>query len=404
MAIFQTAIIYSAIFFSLYVILFYLVTFLENSGRIKSPKSKRFPKLTMILPAHNEGDVIATTLKYVLNADYPNKEIIVIDDGSTDNTYEVAKRFGKYGVKVFRKQQGGKASAINFAIKKTTGEILMLLDADSFPSRNALKKMIGYFDDPNVMAVVPTLRVWKPTNVLEKLQEIEYVISSFTRKIIHMLNSLSVVPGAPMIRKSFIDKYGGYDENNMTEDFEMGLRIRAKGYNVVHSIDGIVYTVVPNTIKKLTRQRIRWEYGLIWNLNKYKSMLGPKYGDVGMFFLPLMWVTIMFTAFLFIFWAIITIFGLFDSVRKLILVDYDLRYTLFSPKGGGWLASILNERIFFLAVLFTLGLFYFFLAKKRIKTELSPQYIVYVFIYPWLLLLFRIVGLSRFLIRKKPKW
>ncbi len=404
MALFQTAIIYTAIFFSLYVILFYLTTFLENSGQTRSPKSKRFPKLSMILPAHNEGDVITTTLKHVLKADYPNKEIIVIDDGSTDNTYEIVKGFAKNGVKIYRKPQGGKASAINFGMKKVTGEIVMVLDADSFPEKNALKNMSGFFENPNVMAVIPTLRAWRPRNILEKLQDIEYVISSFTRTIIHMLNSLSVVPGAPMIRKSFIDKYGGYDENNLTEDFEMGLRIRSNGYDVVHAIDGIVYTVVPNTIKKLARQRIRWEYGLMWNLNKYRFMLGAKYGDVGIFFLPLMWFSITFTAFLFMYWAGVTLSGFLESIQRLALIDYNISYNFFFAKTEIWLDSLLNERIFFLFILFALGLYYFFLAKKRIETKLNLQYLIYVFVYPWILLLFRVIGITRFLIRRKPQW
>ena len=118
---------------------------------------------------------IAKTVKSLLNLDYPKDklELMVIDDGSTDKTYEKARQFAKAGVKVFTKKNAGKAAALNFALKKSTGDFFGALDADSFVNSNALKKMIGHFKDPKIMAVTPSLKVYNPKTILQKIQYIE---------------------------------------------------------------------------------------------------------------------------------------------------------------------------------------------------------------------------------------
>jgi len=371
---------------------------------MKSPRPRKFPKISVIIPAYNEEKLIAKTIKAVLDANYPEKEIIVVDDGSTDNTFKIAKRFEKYGVKVFRKKNGGKASALNFGIEKCSSEFIMALDADSFPAKDCFKKMIGHFKDPRVMAVVPTLKVWKPKTIVERLQSLEYVIASFLKKILALMHSLSMVPGAPMIRKSFFEKHGGYDENNLTEDFEMGLRIQANNYDISHALDAYVYTVVPSTFKSLMRQRVRWDYGTLWNLRKYRSLMGWNHGDLGFFLLPAMAISLGLTSFLVLYLLSMTVWNTIHSLLMLSLINFDIKYMLFDIQLTRIIDHFLDEKFFLTFASFLSGLIIYLIAKRELGEKLKLEYLPYVFVYGLILGFFRIIATVHFCLGKKPKW
>ncbi len=292
-----TILIYIMTFFGIYTTLFFFYTLFEFRQKLKNPKTKNIPKVTICVPAYNEEKTLAKTIKSLLNLDYPkNKlEIIVVDDGSKDDTYKIAKKFEKYGVKVFTKKNEGKGTALNFALKHCKGELFGGLDADSFVNSDALKKMIGYFENPEIMAVTPSLKVYQPKNILQKIQYIEYLFGVFLRKIFAFLGSIHVTPGPFTIyRKYFFEKYGGYDENNPTEDIEIALRIQSKHYQIDNSVDANVYTVAPKTFRSLLKQRIRWYLGFIDNVLNYKKLFGKDHGNLGMFILPASFISVMF--------------------------------------------------------------------------------------------------------------
>lgn len=172
-------------------------------------------------------------------------------------------------------------------MKKCSGELVGGLDADSFVTSKALKRMIGYFDDEDVMAVTPSLKVYKPKKVLQKIQMIEYLIGVFLRKIFALLGSINVTPGPFSIyRKSFFDKNGGWDEDNITEDIEIAFRIQSKNYLIENSETATVYTVSPASFKGLFSQRIRWYVGGLQNALDYRHLFGTKHGNLGLFILP----------------------------------------------------------------------------------------------------------------------
>jgi cellulose synthase/poly-beta-1,6-N-acetylglucosamine synthase-like glycosyltransferase len=196
-------------------------------------------------------------------------------------------------------------------ISKAKGELVGALDADSFVDRNALKAIVSRFDDPNTMAVTPSMKIHNARNLLEIIQEIEFVIGIFLRKVFAFVGSIHVTPGPFSIyRKKFFEKHGGYDENNLTEDIEIALRIQSKGYHIENTLHALVYTVAPKTFLSLLKQRLRWYYGFIMNVEKYKHLFHVKTGNLGIIIMPAAFVSI----FLIIFSLGYTLFKFLESL------------------------------------------------------------------------------------------
>lgn len=404
--IFDLICIYLASYFALFTGIFFLYTFFENKHKMKSPKLKTFPSLSILIPAYNVEKYIKKTLNSLISADYPKKEIIVIDDGSTDKTYKIVKKYGK-GVKIFRKENGGKASALNFGIPKCKGKLIMTLDADSFLQKNTLKKMVTYFGNPKVMSVVPTLKVYNPKNLAEKMQVIEYTLTSFVRKIFTFMHGLNVNPCAPIYRKEFLEK-NKFDEGNLTEDLEMGLRVQSKHYEVEHAIDSCVFTVVPNNIMDLIKQRVRWNYGTMWNLkNKYGFMFSLKYGDLGIFILPTTLLFFGLSILMLTYYLGRLIWGSIQNIYFLSLIGFDIKYILFG--GESTSSTILNYifdiKVFLFLILFAVGASMCLLAKKTLKEKrFRFSYFIYISIYSIFLSIFPLIALLYLIMDKKPKW
>jgi len=294
--LFKYFLIYAVVFFGILVGVFLLLTLLESLSRVKNPQPRKFPSISLIVPAYNEEKNIAKAIMALAQLNYPSEqlEILVIDDGSRDRTFEIAKKAAaeimkskNILVKVFTKKNGGKASAINLGISKSKSEIIATLDADSFVTKDALLKMVGYLDNPKVVSVTSSLKVYKPKGFLQRVQHIEYLFSIFMRKIFAFLNVIHITPGPLSIyRKSFFDKYGGFDEDNPTEDTEIAFRIQSHHYKIENSVDAIVYTVAPSNFNVLLKQRVRWYSGLLKNLKMYPQLFNPSYGYLALFALP----------------------------------------------------------------------------------------------------------------------
>lgn len=306
-------IVYASIFLGFFAISFYILTFISSLKR--KPlllKDSELPFASVIIPAWNEEKFIENTLKSVLSSDYPCFEVIFVDDGSTDNTLRIAKKFESSKVKIITKLNGGKASALNFGIKNAKGEIIFTMDADTIIDKSAMKKMARYFKDESVMSVTPAMLISSPNTFLRRMQHIEYLLGIFLRKVFATLNAIYIAPGAfTCYRKRFFEEHGGYDEGNITEDLELALRIQSKGYRTENCADANIYTVGPPTFKKLSKQRIRWYSGLIKNFWNYRWMVSKNFGDLGLLVLPIGWITILFCIF-------ITFMAFFTSISNMI--------------------------------------------------------------------------------------
>jgi len=320
-------IIYISIYLGLIATSFYVLSFVV--GKKKKPllfKNNELPKVSVIIPVYNEESSIAKTLNSILASDYPEKklEIIVVNDGSTDGTLEMVKKFKKRGVKIYSKKNGGKANAMNFGLKKCSGEIFFSMDADTIVEPYSLKSMVRYFKNENIMCVSPAIVTNKPKNVLQRIQHIEYLLGLFLRKTFAFLNAIHITPGAfSAYRKSFVNKYGGYKENNITEDLELTLRIQCHGYEIENDPDAPAYTNPPRTFFHLLKQRRRWYAGLMKNLWDYKKIINPKYGDMGMFVIPIAVISIILAVIVTIYLFFKTLFNVKDELILLSNVNFD---------------------------------------------------------------------------------
>ena len=212
--IFFNSILYIFLFFTLYLEVFFLITFFEERLKlaVKSTTEKLpyYPSVTIIVPCWNEETTVSKTLDSLLALRYPkNKlEIFVINDGSTDKTWEVVQKFkNNPQVKLFHKENGGKHTAVNFGIKNSTSELVGCLDADSFVDEYALHEIASAFnDDPHMMAATPMLIVHEPKTILQKMQKTEYHTGAFLKRMLSPLDAIAVTPGPFSIFRSEVYK------------------------------------------------------------------------------------------------------------------------------------------------------------------------------------------------------
>lgn len=298
-----SVVIYVLLFITTYFEVFLLVTYFRERNKFKetkpSPRApEKYPSVTIMVPAWNEEKTISGTVNSLLQLDYPKNllNIFIVDDGSTDKTFEVANGFlNEPQVKVFRKENGGKYTALNLGLSHATSELVGCLDADSFISPNALHEMVPYFDDLEVMAVTPSVQIHKPHGVLQRLQAIEYMVGAFTRKVFSRIDGLYVTPGPFSIyRRTVFEKIGLFAHGYDTEDMEMALRMQSNHMRIENAHTALVYTVGPRTLPSLLRQRIRWSSGFLKNsfFNYRHMFFNKRFGNLGLLTMPFAFISI----------------------------------------------------------------------------------------------------------------
>lgn len=287
-------VVWSITFLTLWLTLVWLHFLYEKkpTKRVRGLVSIGIP----VFSRNNDKDAIKT-VQSVFAAGYPHSllDVIVVDDGSEDDTYRRLVAFKKANPKlplrIFTKKNGGKSSAVNVAIKHAKGVFFSVMDADSRISKGSIEKSLSNFTDKNVGAVISRIRVDNPKSLLENLQKVEYIMSALVRNVMANFGTLSMTPGVLSIyRMDVLRKLGGFDENrdNLTEDLEIAMRLKANGYNIKMEHESVTYTSVPNTMGDLWRQRIRWTRGYIFNHIKYKKLFfSQKHGIFGMFQMPI---------------------------------------------------------------------------------------------------------------------
>lgn len=286
--------VYAALFLALFFEVFLLISFIEKRPTQKTPsRPTRYPTVSILVPCWNKGATLSPTIHSLLALDYPKDrlEIVIIDDGSTDNTWEAAQEFkDNPQVKLYQKEnEGSKFSALNFGLSHSTGELVGCLDADSFVERDALVEMVKAFEaDPAAYAAAPSMKVNKPRNLLELMQSVEYTFGIFYKKMFDNMGAISVLPGPFSIyRRSLFEKVGPFRRAHHTEDMEMAFRMHLHGLKLVNVHTAVVHTNVPTTVPALIRQRTRWSRGYLENSRDYAHMyFNRKYGNFGMLVLP----------------------------------------------------------------------------------------------------------------------
>jgi peptidoglycan-N-acetylglucosamine deacetylase len=264
---------------------------IKEKRNIKPIQTDFQPKVSIIVPAYNEELNAVRTVESLLATSYADFEIVFVDDGSKDNTYGKVKEtfVGNDKVKVLTKPNGGKASALNFGIQQSSGQILVCIDADTVLPPNAIPLLIPYFTDENVGAVAGNVRVGNALNALTKWQSIEYTTSqNFDRRAFDALNSILVVPGAiGAFRKETLLMTQGFTTDTLAEDCELTLRILRCGYTIRTCNEAQALTEAPETLSMFIKQRIRWSYGMMQSFWKHRDQLFSfKQPNVGWVALP----------------------------------------------------------------------------------------------------------------------
>jgi biofilm PGA synthesis N-glycosyltransferase PgaC len=271
---------------------------------------KRKPLISIIVPAHNEEVVITRTLDSINASTYKKLEIIVVDDGSTDNTTKVVRTYirnspalkigtymarrrrsselerhyiraevNKRRIVLISQRNGGKASAMNNAIiNHARGSLIMCLDADSMLDPHAIERAVHYFDDPKIIGVAANVRVMESKSLIGKLQRFEHMIGYRSKKFYTLTNSEFIVGGvASTYRAKVLKQVGFYDTDTITEDIGLSMKLVAEMGNrdsrIVYAADVLAMTEGVQTFKALMRQRYRWKMGSLQNLLKYSYLV-----------------------------------------------------------------------------------------------------------------------------------
>ncbi|HEY2471266.1 MAG TPA: glycosyltransferase [Terracidiphilus sp.] len=250
------------------------------------------PRVAVLIPAYNEEKVIVRTIRSVLNSDYTNLRVIVVDDGSTDRTFEVARtayaqEIASGRVQVLTKPNGGKAAALNYALDRIDEEFYVGIDADTVIAMDAISKLIPHFEDPTVGAVAGNAKVGNRVNLWTRWQALEYITSqNFERRALNLFNVVTVVPGAIGAWRTAGSKAaGGYPINTVAEDADLTMNLLEQKYKVVYEDRALAFTEAPIDAKGLMRQRFRWSFGILQAVFKHK-MAFVRNKAMGLFALP----------------------------------------------------------------------------------------------------------------------
>jgi len=247
----------------------------------------------VLIAAYNEGKVIARTLRAVLDGETALAEVIVVDDGSSDDTAEAVARIAAADprVRLVRQANAGKAAAMNRALAESRCSVLVCIDADTVIAPDAVARLVRHFGDPAVGAVAGNVKVGNHANLWTRWQSIEYIVSqNLDRRAHSLLNSIPVVPGAiGAWRRAAVVTAGGYLSDTLAEDMDLTWRLRRAGWRIANETGARGYTEVPDTMWALLKQRFRWTYGTLQCLWKHRDALG-RYGWFGRVALPSLWL------------------------------------------------------------------------------------------------------------------
>jgi poly-beta-1,6 N-acetyl-D-glucosamine synthase len=327
-----------------------------------------YPFVSILVPVYNEEKVVADSVKSLLELDYQNYEIIVINDGSSDRTKEVTEKLvgyqkGRYGdikVSLINKPNGGKSRALNAGIKMARAEIILCMDGDSQLSPDSVKLAVRHFSNPEIGAVAGNVKVLNRRKLLTDLQALEYIEGlNMARSAQSFIRLVNIIPGPiGLFRKKAIEEAGYYSSDTFAEDADLTLKILANGWKIYYEPNSISYTEAPAKLQQLLKQRYRWTRGILQSIKKHrKLLLNPtiNFGDTfvlwSMFYEALIWPSMNiaaniffiiaalafgFTSLIFFWWAGLALLDLVTALycvaaekEEFRLVGYAIIYRMF---------------------------------------------------------------------------
>lgn len=273
------------------VLVMALAGFQIRSTRRRPPAPAYTPPVAIVVPAYNEAVGIERAVRSLMASDYPDFEIIVVDDGSSDDTAAIVERLGLERVLVLRKENGGKASALNSGIAATRAPIVVMVDGDTVFEPETMRLLVQPLADPRVGAVSGNTKVGNRGGLIGRWQHIEYVTGfNLDRRMYEVLQCTPTVPGAiGAFRRDALEQVGGVSGATLAEDTDLTLAIGRTGRRIVYAETARAWTEAPSTLADLWRQRYRWSYGTMQALWKHKRALltrDPRQRRIGRLALP----------------------------------------------------------------------------------------------------------------------
>ena len=253
--------------------------YLSRYFKVFAREAQKSFSYTVIVPAHNEEKTIVKTLNSALALSAAKLQIIVAENGSSDNTLRIAREFAVENsdrqILVLECVARGKAAALNEALEQSTGEVIVVIDADTVIDANFCDEVEGFFANPDIVAVAGYVKVGNPKTLLSKLQSFEYMLSlALDRAAQAQLGIVTVVPGAAgAFRTSTLRAIGGWPTETLVEDTDLTINLHATGKRIVYAPKAISYTETPMTLSEVIKQRSRWMYGTIQVAEKHQSVI-----------------------------------------------------------------------------------------------------------------------------------
>ncbi|MES4900726.1 glycosyltransferase [Streptomyces sp. NPDC000395] len=244
--------------------------------------------VSVIVPAYNEKECIANTVRSLAASTHPI-EILVVDDGSTDGTADIAQALDLPNVRVLRQENAGKAAALNRGIAEARFDLIVMMDGDTVFEPGTVRELIRPFADPGIGAVAGNAKVGNRAGLIGAWQHVEYVMGfNLDRRMYDLLRCMPTIPGAigAFRRRALLD-VGGMSADTLAEDTDVTIALHRAGWRVVYQDSARAWTEAPGTLGQLWRQRYRWSYGTMQALWKHRRSLvdrGPsgRFGRVGM--------------------------------------------------------------------------------------------------------------------------
>lgn len=242
------------------------------------------PLVSILIPAWNESSGIVRTINTILTSTYNNIELIVINDGSTDESHPLVNEFIEkngtdnlddfaFPIRYIYQKNTGKGGALNKAIENSSGDILITIDADCLITPTTIENFVRHFRDKKVMAAVGNVKVGNTNNILGVVQQLEFLFSFYFKKADSIMNTIYIIGGAAgAFRREVFEKIGNFNTVNITEDIDLSVRIQKAGMKIVYASDAIVYTEGASDFSGLLKQRLRWKRGRFETFIKHREL------------------------------------------------------------------------------------------------------------------------------------
>jgi cellulose synthase/poly-beta-1,6-N-acetylglucosamine synthase-like glycosyltransferase/peptidoglycan/xylan/chitin deacetylase (PgdA/CDA1 family) len=261
------------------LLLFVFATYERVSGRRRHSRAppaaagEYLPSAVIIVPAFNEEVGIEKSVRSLAASDYPDAEVVVVDDGSTDRTADIVARLGLANVRLIRQDNAGKAAALQRGVEATDSEVVVMVDGDTQFERLTLRNLVQPLRDPAVAAVSGNTKVGNRGGVIGRWQHLEYVIGfNLDRRMYHVLRCMPTIPGAiGAFRRDILEEVGGVPRDTVAEDTDLTLAIGRTGREVVYEDSARAWTEAPATLNGLWRQRYRWGLGTMQSVWKHRG-------------------------------------------------------------------------------------------------------------------------------------